>query len=84
MLQIVIAVAVVCKNAVTHDYDDVHPDPEADVRRKGKRIHRPKFDTCIQILTIGSLILNLAVNAFFTARELKADQVTAPAPTGTS
>jgi hypothetical protein len=76
VLQIIIAVAVVCKDSITHNDDDTHVDLEAAAKKKRRRFHRPTFNMIIQLLTVLSLTLNLAVNAFFTARELRGDDIT--------
>ena len=71
LLQLTIAVAVVCEDSVTHNQDNMAPDLEAAAIKKGKRVHKSTFDIWIQILTVISLVNNLAVNAFFSARKMK-------------
>ena len=64
-LQLAVAIILVCKKGLSY-----HPE-EVNEEKKRNRIHASTFDMWMQILTVISLAINLAVNAFFTARVRK-------------
>jgi hypothetical protein len=64
-LQVVIAIIIVCKRGLTYRPDEVNED------KKRHRLPTSTFNMWMQVLTVISLAINLAVHSFFTARVRK-------------
>lgn len=73
LIQVSIAIAVVCKHALSNKDDDerVARDGACATGKKSMKVKRSTFNICLQLLTLFSIFVNLAVNAFFTARVIK-------------